>query len=60
MSGRKYIKMFLGMPLNFEIKISLLLHTLFLFYKLKASLGEGSGTPLQCSCLENTMDRGAW
>ena len=21
---------------------------------------EGSGTPLQCSCLENPMDRGAW
>ena len=23
-------------------------------------LGEGSGTPLQCSCLENPMDGGAW
>ena len=22
--------------------------------------GEGSGNPLQCSCLENPMDRGAW
>ena len=22
--------------------------------------GEGSGTPLQCSCLENPRDRGAW
>ena len=22
--------------------------------------GEGSGTPLQCSCLENPMDGGAW
>ena len=22
--------------------------------------GEGNGTPLQYSCLENTMDRGAW
>ena len=22
--------------------------------------GEGSGTPLQYSCLENPMDRGAW
>ena len=21
---------------------------------------EGDGTPLQCSCLENPMDRGAW
>ena len=23
-------------------------------------LGRSSGTPLQCSCLENPMDRGAW
>ena len=22
--------------------------------------GEGNGTPLQYSCLENPMDRGAW
>ena len=22
--------------------------------------GGGSGRPLQCSCLENPMDRGAW
>ena len=24
------------------------------------SLGEGKGSPLQCSCLENPLDRGAW
>ena len=24
------------------------------------SPGEGKGKPLQCSCLENPMDRGAW
>ena len=24
------------------------------------SPGEGHGNPLQCSCLENPMDRGAW
>ena len=24
------------------------------------SPGEGNGTPLQCSCLGNSMDRGAW
>ena len=22
--------------------------------------GEGNGKPLQCFCLENSMDRGAW
>ena len=25
-----------------------------------STLGEGNGTPLQYSCLENPMDRGAW
>ena len=24
------------------------------------SFGEGNGNPLQCSCLENSTDRGAW
>ena len=24
------------------------------------NIGEGNSTPLQCSCLENPMDRGAW
>ena len=24
------------------------------------SPGEGNGNPLQCSCLRNSMDRGAW
>ena len=27
---------------------------------LGRSPGEGKGYPLQCSCLENSMDRGAW
>ena len=27
---------------------------------LGRSLGEGNSNPLQCSCLENPMDRGAW
>ena len=26
----------------------------------RAYYGEGNGTPLQCSCLENPRDRGAW
>ena len=25
-----------------------------------SSPGEGNGDPLQCSCLGNPMDRGAW
>ena len=27
---------------------------------LERSSGEGNGHPLQYSCLENSMDRGAW
>ena len=27
---------------------------------MHACTGEGNGTPLQCSCLENPRDRGAW
>ena len=27
---------------------------------LEMTLGEGNGTPLQYSCLENPMDGGAW
>ena len=27
---------------------------------LRISLGKGNGNPLQYSCLENPMDRGAW
>ena len=30
------------------------------FNSSKISIGEGSGSPLQYSCLENPMDRGAW
>ena len=26
----------------------------------KSSFGEGNGNPLQCSCLENLRDGGAW
>ena len=42
---------------------------LFIFSKNQLSVlliitvvyfGEGNGTPLQCSCLKNPMDRGAW
>ena len=27
---------------------------------LAYNFGEGNGNPLQCSCLENPRDRGAW
>ena len=30
------------------------------FHCSLSCIGEGNGSPLQCSCLENPMDRGAW
>ena len=31
-----------------------------LILRSERSFGEGNGNPLQYSCLENSMDRGAW
>ena len=30
------------------------------FYFSLSCIGEGNGNPLQCYCLENPKDRGAW
>ena len=30
------------------------------FHFSLSCIGEGHGNPLQCSCLENPRDRGAW
>ena len=30
------------------------------YYLLSFKVGEGNGTPLQYSCLENPLDGGAW
>jgi len=30
------------------------------FHSSLACIGEGNGNPLQCSCLENPRDGGAW
>jgi len=37
------------------IELEILQNTPIVFY-----IGEGNGTPLQYSCLENPMDGGAW
>ena len=42
---------------------SLMIHQCSLYLRIIAyaeGLGEGNGNPLQCSCLENPVDRGAW
>ena len=36
------------------------LPALFFLQSALSHNGEGSGNPLQCSCLENPRDRGAW
>ena len=42
----------------YAVFISVLLF--FFFLSPKSCCGEGNGTPLQYSCLENPMDGGAW
>ena len=41
-------------------KGSMFLILSLIWIHLSSSSGEGSGTPLQYSCLENSMGRGAW
>ena len=38
----------------------LILYLGYIYLVLEALRGEGNGTPLQYSCLENPTDRGAW
>ena len=43
-----------------SVSLSSFLEGLLLFSLAKSCPGEGNGTPLQYSCLENPMDGGAW
>ena len=43
-----------------EERRKLLKEFLLMFWDVSELTGEGNGTPLQYSCLENPMDRGAW
>ena len=45
---------------NIEKEILLSLHLKDNLTLLRTAIGEGNGTPLQYSCLENPMDGGAW
>ena len=47
MDYSNYVNFWLFLPLFFYITVGL-------------TIGEGNGTPLQYSCLENPMDGGAW
>ena len=35
-------------------------YTIFFYACVSFIFGEGNGNPLQCSCLENSIERGAW
>ena len=48
---------------NFHIlnpKLTRLSDFTFTFHFPLSRIGEGNGSPLQCSCLENPRDGGAW
>ena len=52
---------FFGFPGGSEVKVSACnAGDLSSIPGSERSPGEGNGNPLQYSCLENTMDRGAW
>ena len=43
-----------------ESECVFLMHSANLCLLIRVFLGEGNGNPLQCSCLENPRDGGAW
>ena len=45
---------------TFQNEILNLIQIKIIWLFLRYNNGEGNGTPLQYSCLENPMDRGAW
>ena len=67
----KYFKVFMDLlgfdillqgttcPITKQTEVELI-HYNFWFHVLYAVYGEGNGTPLQLSCLENPMDGGVW
>ena len=58
---KSLILVFKGFPGGAEVKASAYnVGDLSSVPGLGRSPGEGNGTPLQCSCLENPLDGGAW
>ena len=58
MDGQKYFERDIMVTCFLELLFSIV--SLGLIPGSGRSPGEGNGTPLQYSCLENPMDRGAW
>ena len=47
--------------LTLSLSLSGILHILYIYiYVFSIIFGEGNGNPLQCFCLENPRDGGAW
>ena len=53
-------KSFKNLTTNLKIFLKALCSPAFIEWLLYVTIGEGNGNPLQCSCLENPRDRGAW
>ena len=47
-------------PESRQVFYSSSVQPIYILYKCRVGDGEGNGTPLQYSCLENPMDGGAW
>ena len=62
LEGRYHISLFRSILDDFGVLLAFhFVDTLLLLFGLARMLvGEGNGTPLQYSCLENPMDGGAW
>ena len=58
--GVGWCKPSLPPPLSYHSSFSVCRLGWGIMKRLGISSGEGNGTPLQYSCLENPMDRGAW
>ena len=54
-----YRKSFQFFTIEYDVCCGLIIYGLY-YLDLSSLYGEGNGTPLQCSCLENPMDGGAW
>ena len=50
----------IGILKEIVLNLQLVLHGMDILATLSNKNGEGNGTPLQYSCLENPMDGGAW
>ena len=46
--------------IQLEIFTQVQMHIIFNYTSLWGFSGEGNGSPLRCSCLENPRDGGAW